>query len=318
MQAFVVAPSADHVIPSERPVPAPSGRDLLVRVQASSVNPVDLKVRANFVGRPTGWDAAGVVVAVGPDVERFSVGDRVYYAGAITRDGCHSEQHLVDERIVGRAPAKLSDVEAAVVPLVALTAWEALFDRLEAKAGQSILIINGAGGVGSMAIQLAQRAGLTVITTASRDESRAWVKELGAHHVVDHRERLVEQVRGLGFQNVDLCLCCHDVAPHFEAMAELVAPEGSIACIVATDTLPMGRLFGKSVRFSWELMFTRSSSGRAPERQGAVLDAVAERLDAGTLRSPLRERLPMDAEGINTAHRRLASGHVIGKIGLVV
>ncbi|MCB1459627.1 MAG: zinc-binding alcohol dehydrogenase family protein, partial [Nitratireductor sp.] len=220
--------------------PEPTGRDILVEVRAISVNPVDTKIRApkdkvEDAPRVIGWDASGVVKAVGPDVTLFEPGDAVYYAGDLTRPGTNQQFQLVDERIVGRKPASLSDAEAAALPLTAITAWEAFFDRLNIEPdgpaeGQSILIIGGAGGVGSIAIQLAKWVGLTVIATASRPETISWVREMGADHVVNHREDLVAQVRALGFRHVDHIAIFNDMR-HWNAAVELIRPEGGIVSI---------------------------------------------------------------------------------------
>ena len=230
----------------ELPKPEAEGRDLLVAVKAISVNPVDVKVRAPKDGledppRVLGWDAAGVVEAVGPDVTLFSPGDEVFYAGSITRPGTNSEFHLVDERIVGNKPKSLSFAEAAALPLTSITAWEALFDRMGVSRdgsddGRSLLVLGGAGGVGSIAIQVARRvARLNVIATASREESRAWCLELGAHHVVNHREDIPAQLAQIGLEHVDYVLCLNDTDGHWNTMAEVVAPQGHICSIVETS-----------------------------------------------------------------------------------
>ncbi|HYR34045.1 MAG TPA: zinc-binding alcohol dehydrogenase family protein, partial [Burkholderiales bacterium] len=241
----------------ELPTPSPSGRDLLVTVEAVSVNPVDTKQRK--AGSPTprvlGWDAAGTVAAVGSEVTLFKPGDEVYYAGDVTRPGCDSEFHLVDERIVGRKPKKLDFAQAAAIPLTAITAWESFHDRMKVRSGGTILIIGGAGGVGSIAIQLAKLAGLRVIATASRRETVAWCKELGADEVVNHRENLVAQVKKpLEY----VANFSGELDAHWPAMAELVAPQGSVVAIVGnTKPLPMDVVRSKSATVCWELMFTR-------------------------------------------------------------
>ncbi len=252
--------------------PTATGRDLLVKIEAIAVNPVDTKVRApkpqvEPAPRVLGWDAAGTVAAVGPEVTLFKLGDPVYYAGSITRPGTNAEYHLVDERIVGHKPASLDFANAAALPLTAITAWEALFDRLGVSpkgehAGRSVLIIGGAGGVGSIGIQLAKvLAGLTVIATASRPESQEWCRRLGADHTVDHRGDLPAQLKALGFAGVDYILCFNDTDGHFPAMAELIAPQGKICTIVENARpLPVERLKSKSATFVWEFMFTRACS----------------------------------------------------------
>jgi len=310
----------------ELPKPSPTGYDLLVKVEAISVNPVDYKQRKmeSPTPRVLGWDAAGTVEALGKDVTLFKAGDAVYYAGDVTRPGCNSEFHLVDERIVGRKPKSLDPAQAAAIPLTAITAWEAFFDRMKIdlggrQRGASILIIGGAGGVGSMGIQLARIAGLTVIATASRPESVAWVKELGATHVIDHRKEMRPQLEALGRKNVDYIANFNDLDQHWAAMGELIAPQGAMVAIVGNQKpLPMDAVRAKSATLCWELMFTRPRF-KTPDmiEQHRLLDQVAERLDAGELRSTLRETLsPINAANLRAAHAKLESGTTIGKLVL--
>ena len=310
--------------------PVPEGRDLLVKVAAISVNPVDTKVRApkdkvEPAVRVLGWDAAGTVAAVGPDVTLFKVGDPVFYAGSITRPGANSEFHLVDERIVGHKPASLDFAHAAALPLTAITAWEALFDRLGVSprgehAGRSVLVIGGAGGVGSIGIQLARTlAGLTVIATASRPESAAWCRRLGADHTIDHRGDMPAQLRSLGFAEVDYILCFNDTDRHFGTMASVIAPQGKICSIVENSgELAVGDLKSKSATFVWEFMFTRSMFG-TPDmvEQHRLLNEVARLVDAGRLETTLGEHLGrIDAANLRRAHAILESGQTIGKLVL--
>ena len=231
--------SEQSLVDLELPVPAPGPRDLLVAVRAVSVNPVDVKVRASAVPEPgvpkiLGWDAVGVVEAVGPDVTLFRIGDEVFYAGSIARPGTNAEYHLVDERIVGRKPRKLTHAQAAALPLTSITAWELLFDRLgiarnDFPGDGALLIIGGAGGVGSILIQLARRlTGLTVIATASRPETRAWCLQLGAHHVIDHAKSLVDEMKDLGMPQVPYVASLTNTAAHLPAIVELVAAAGQI------------------------------------------------------------------------------------------
>ena len=314
---------------TELPKPAPAGHDLLVRVEAVSVNPVDAKVRApkaqvEKTPRVLGWDAAGVVEAVGPDVKRFKPGDEVYYAGDITRPGSNAEFQLVDERIVGHKPRTLSFVETAALPLTTLTAWEALFDRLHidrdgANHEQSLLIIGGAGGVGSIAIQLARLAGLVVIASASRPETQQWVTGLGAHHVVDHRQHLPTQLGALNFACVHFIANFSNTDIYWSIMAELIRPQGKIVGIVENkDPIELGLLKSKSATFSWEFMFTRAMY-QTPDMdaQGIILDEVATLIDAKKLRTTLTETLtPINAANLRQAHARLESGRSIGKLSL--
>jgi NADPH2:quinone reductase len=311
----------------ERPVPR--GRDLLVAVNAIGVNPVDVKVRApksnvEAAPRVLGWDAAGIVQAVGPDVTRFKVGDRVFYAGDITRPGSNSEFHLVDERIVGTMPASLSFEQAAALPLTAITAWEALFDRLRvptpphALPRKTILIIGGAGGVGSIAIQLAAKvAGLTVVATASRPASKKWVTDLGAHHVIDHFADMPAQMKALGLPGADYVMILNDVDKHFPTAAEIVAPQGTICSIVENNApLDTSLLKAKSAGFVWEFMFTRSMF-QTPDmgKQGDLLNEITRLVDSGVVRTTLNEVMaPINAANLRAAHTMLEAGHVIGKI----
>jgi zinc-binding alcohol dehydrogenase family protein len=301
----------------ELPKPSPSGRDLLVKVEAVSVNPVDYKQRKTKTSgsHVLGWDAAGIVSEVGKDVSLFKVGDEVYYAGDVTRPGCDSEFHLVDERIVGRKPKTLDFAQAAAMPLTSITAWEAFHDRMKVKAGKSILIIGGAGGVGSIGIQLAKNSSLTVIATASRPETVAWVKSLGADQVVDHRKPLVPQVKQADY----VANFSGDLDAYWEAMAELVAPQGAVVAIVGNQKpLPMDVVRSKSATVCWELMFTRPRF-KTPDmiEQHRLLNQVAELLDAGSLRCTLKETLsPINGANLKKAHARLESGTMIGKLVL--
>jgi NADPH2:quinone reductase len=319
----------DSLVDLDLPKPEPTGRDLLVRVEAVSVNPVDTKVRAS--GNPArttplvlGWDAAGVVDSVGPAVERFKPGDAVFYAGDITRPGSDSEYQLVDERIVGYRPRTLRVEETAALPLVSITAYEGLFDRLGIDVagqarGRTLLIIGGAGGVGSMAIQLAKLAGLTVLATASRKESTDWVKQLGAAHVLNHRQPLRPQLEAVGLKTVDYILNCADTDGYWDVMADLIAAQGKI-CTIVENTGPLNQQLMKlkSATHVWELMFTRSKY-QTPDmtEQQKLLDRIADWTDRGTIKGILRETLqPINAENLRKAHARLESGTMIGKLAL--
>lgn len=314
----------------ELPVPEAQGRDLVVKVSAISVNPVDCKMRAGAAGGETarvlGWDVAGVVSAAGPQASLFRVGDQVYYAGSITRPGANSEYHLVDERIVGRKPSTLSAEQAAALPLTSITAWEALFTRMGisrsgADQGKSILIIGGAGGVGSIAIQLAKRLGkLTVVATASRPESSAWVRKLGADHVLDHHGDMPAQLEALGLPQVDFVLCLNEFDRHFAAMAKAVAPQGKICSIVRHEGGPLALdvLFSKSASLVFEMMFTRSMFGTADMlEQHLLLNEVAGLVDEGVLKTTVGQSLgAIDAASLARAHALLEGGRTIGKIVL--
>ena len=315
------------------PEPAPGPHDLLVRVEALAVNPVDTKVRASLPTRSEagaaaprllGWDAAGVVEAVGAAVTAFRAGDRVWFAGDISRPGCCAERVLVEEAIVGPWPATLDAAEAAALPLTGLTAWEALFERLGldpagGDAGRSLLILGGAGGVGSIAIQLARRAGLRVIATASRPESRAWCEAMGADAVIDHSQPLAPQLAELGLSEVDAIANFSDTDAYWPVMAELIRPQGAIVAIVGNRApLDLNLLKAKSVSFHWEFMFTRPQF-QTPDRaeQGVILRRLAEAVEAGELRSTLRTSLhPISPDTLAQAHGLLESGRSIGKIAL--
>jgi NADPH2:quinone reductase len=320
---------SEALIDIEIPVPEPGDRDLLVKVEAVSVNPVDTKIRApkpevEKEPRILGWDAAGIVEAAGPSVKLFRPGDPVYYAGSIIRPGTDSEFHLVDERIVGKKPANLSFAEAAGLPLTSITAWEAIFDRLGidqygSDGGKSILLIGGAGGVGSIGIQLAKLAGLKVFTTASRQETRDWCQKMGADHVLDHREPLKPRLERLGNADIDFIANFVNTEAYWKQMAELIRPQGRICCINEIDhTLDLNLLKSKSAHFAWEFMFTRSMF-QTPDmhRQHELLNEVASLIEAGGLRSTVKEIVtPINAANLRAAHAKIESGKTIGKIVL--
>ena len=320
---------ASSLMDVEVPRPLPSGRDLLVRVLAISVNPVDAKMRLrsapqNGLHRVLGWDASGIVEDVGREATLFNRGDAVFYAGAIDRQGTNAEFHLVDERLVGPKPRSLSHAESAAVPLTAITAWEALFDRLDVRrpvpgAGNAILIIGGAGGVGSMAIQLArQLTDLVVIATASRDETSAWVRGLGAHHVVDHRRPLAAQVSALGIGAPAFVLSTTQTDKHFDEIVELIAPQGRFALIDDPDPIDVRKLKRKSVSLHWELMFTRSIFKTADmAKQHELLASVSALLDEGRMKTTLAENFgKINAANLKRAHALLETGTAKGKIVL--
>lgn len=319
---------AGSLIDTVLDTPVPTGRDLLVRVEAVSVNPVDIKLRGGVAPaegalRVLGFDAAGTVEAVGPDVTLFRPGDAVFYAGAIDRPGTNSEFHLVDERIVGPKPASLGVAEAAALPLTAITAWEMLFDRLQltrgGEEGRSLLIVGGAGGVGSMAIQLARRlTNVRVLATASRPETAAWVRELGAHDVIDHSGDIAGQIRALGLNGVEFIFSTNATDRHFPALVDIVAPQGRIGLIDDPAPIDVRLLKRKSVSLHWELMFTRSLFQTADlAQQHALLAEVSRLVDDGTLRTTLTETLGrIDAATLRRAHALIETGQARGKIVL--
>lgn len=319
----------DALLDRKMPDPVASGRDLLVEVRAISVNPIDTKVRASQERTGEGWrvlgyDAAGVVRAVGPEATRFRPGDAVFYAGTLNRPGTNAELHLVDERIVGAKPGSLDWAEAAAMPLTAITAWESLFDRLEierpvAGASPALLIVGGAGGVGSIAVQLAaRRTGLTVIATASRPETQDWVRTMGAHHVVDHGQPLAAQIEALGVGAPAFIFSTTHTDRHLGELAKAIAPQGRLALIDDPASLDIRPFKPKSVSIHWESMFTRSVFGTADmDRQGSILGEVAAMVDAGTLRTTLSERLsPINAANLIRAHAMSESATMRGKIVL--
>lgn len=296
----------------------PRGHDLLVEVRAVSVNPVDAKLRAAAApaGEPRvlGFDAAGVIRARGSQAHLFGDGEEVFYAGAVNRPGSNAQFHLVDERIVGRKPKNLSFAEAAAMPLTSITAWEALFDRLRVRDG-ALLVIGGAGGVGSMAIQLARaRTGLRVIATASRPETRAWCLEMGAHDVLDHSGDLVAQAKALGVA-IPYIFSTTQTVKHWRALCEIVAPQGAICAIDDFQSLEIGRLKPKAASFHWEAMFARSIFA-TPDitEQHKLLNDVAGLLESGKVRHTLTRHLGrITAANLLTGHALVESGTMIGK-----
>ncbi|MDB5413351.1 MAG: bifunctional protein zinc-containing alcohol dehydrogenase [Rubritepida sp.] len=300
----------------------PRGHDLLIEVRAVSVNPVDAKLRAaaDPAGEPRilGFDASGIIRARGPQAHVFGAGEEVFYAGAVNRPGSDAQFHLVDERIVGRKPKNLTFAEAASMPLTSITAWEALFDRLRipqgtAAEGKAVLIIGGAGGVGSMAIQLARKlTGLTVVTTASRPESRAWCEKLGAHHVLDHRGDLAAQAKALGV-TFPYIFSVTQTLKHWDAICAVVAPQGAVCAIDDFITLDIGKLKSKSASFHWEAMFARSVYGTADMiAQHNLLNEVAKLVETGVLRHAMTKHLGL----INAAH--LLEGHALVEGGTMI
>lgn len=310
------------------PRPVAEGGDILVEVKAVSVNPVDYKIRsstppADGDWKVLGWDAAGIVQEVGPDVTQFAVGDEVYYAGSLIRPGTNAEFHLVDARIVGRKPASLDWAEAAALPLTTLTAWEAMFDRLDVTkpvpGAAAILIIGGAGGVGSIAIQIArQRTDLIVISTASRPETQEWVKGLGAHHVIDHSRPLAPQIAELNIGAPAFVFSTTHTEQHASDIAELIAPQGRFGFIDDPKALDVMLFKRKAVSIHHELMFTRSLYGTPDmDEQGKILNSLAVLVDDGKIRTTLTEKLsPINAANLKTVHALIESGAARGKIAL--
>ena len=334
--AYKEAQSIDHanaLLDIELPMPKAIGRDLLVKVKAISVNPVDTKIRSavnpsSEEYKVIGWDAVGEVVDVGDEVKLFEIGDRVWYAGDLTRSGCNAEYQLVNERIVGHAPNSASDAEAAALPLTTITAWELLFDRLEiqlatdaSKQGSlRLLIVGASGGVGSVLTQLA--ASLTnvmVIGTASRPETQQWVKECGANHVIDHRKPLSAELKRIGIDEVTHVISLTHTDQHFAEIVKSIAPQGKIALIDDPSTpLDIMQLKRKSISLHWEFMFTRSMFETDDMvKQHKLLNKVAELIDAGTLKTTLKSTHGrINAKNLIKAHKDIESGKTIGKIVL--
>jgi zinc-binding alcohol dehydrogenase family protein len=320
---------ADSLIDFETAKPEPKGRDLRVAVKAISANPVDYKVRKRAAPpegetKILGYDAAGVVDAVGPDVTLFKPGDEVFYAGSILRQGTNSEFHLVDERITGAKPKSLSFAQAAALPLTSITAWELLFDRLGAVPGKSVdprtlLITGGAGGVGSILIQLARRlTGLTVVATATRPESQRGCLDLGAHAVIDHGKPMKEQIEKLKLPPVALVASLTFTDQHYKAIADFMAPQGKFGLIDDPPEFTMSAFKGKAISVHWESMFTRSSF-QTPDMiaQHNLLNDVADLIDKGVLRTTLDQTFgTINAANLKRAHALLESGKSRGKIVL--
>ncbi|TKI03399.1 zinc-binding alcohol dehydrogenase family protein [Martelella alba] len=314
------------LIDTELPKPAPGPHDLLVEVKAISVNPVDTKVRTNAPvtePRVLGWDVAGIVADVGADVTLFKAGDHVFYAGAITRPGCYSEWHLVDERLVGHKPATLGFAEAAALPLTSLTAGELLFDRLGVPEnggdGATLLIIGAGGGVGSILTQLArQLTRMTVVGTASRPQTHQWVASLGAHHVIDHSRNLLEQLKALGINDVTHVASLTHTDSYYPQLIDALAPQGRLALIDDPASLDAKPLKGKSLSLHWELMFTRSTYQTADRiKQHQLLERIAALVDAGTLKTTLAEHYGLiNAGNLRRAHALIESGKSRGKVVL--
>ncbi|MDO6563690.1 zinc-binding alcohol dehydrogenase family protein [Amphritea sp. 1_MG-2023] len=324
----------DSLVDIELPMPVAAGHDLLIKVNAISVNPVDTKVRQraqpeNGEYKVLGWDAVGEVVAVGEQVEFYQPGDRVWYAGDLTRQGTNAEFHLVDERIVGHAPKSLSDGEAAAMPLTTITAWELLFDRLgtqhksangAASKSEQLLVIGAAGGVGSIIVQLAAKlTDAVVIGTASRAESQQWVKERGADFVIDHRQPLNEELKRIGLDTVSHVVSLNGTDQHFDAIVESIAPQGKLALIDDPETpLDIMKLKMKSVSLHWEFMYTRSMFNTDDmAKQRDLLNAVADLIDAGEIKTTQGTNFgTINATNLKLAHAAVESGSTIGKVVL--
>ena len=326
MKAFIFNGKDFELI--EKETPKPEGKDILVKIKAISVNPIDTKVKASLVGNESskilGWDASGIVEAIGEKVQNFNIGDEVFYAGDIGREGSYATHQLVDERIVGNKPENLSFEESAAMPLTSIAAWEALFDRMqidpEKDKGKRLLIIGGAGGVGSIAIQLAKKvAGLKVIATASRKESKNWCRSLGADGVLDHRKDLKEEMNLLNIDNFNYILCLNNTDYYFDTMADIIAPQGMICSLVSTEKEhDLDVLKKKSVTFSWEFMFTRSMFNTEDiVEQRKILNKVSELLESDEIKTTMALNLGLlSTDNIFETHQLIEQGRSIGKVVL--
>jgi zinc-binding alcohol dehydrogenase family protein len=329
--AFASLPATDEGALQDITLPDPvaTGHDILVEVHAVSVNPIDTKMRRGLPAegqtepRVLGWDASGIVRAVGPEVTLFRPGDRVWYAGALTRPGTNSELHLVDERIVGRMPSSLGFAEAAALPLTAITAWEMLFDRLGLQLGghegEKLLVVGAAGGVGSILVQLArQLTGITVIGTASRPETREWARIFGAHHVIDHSKPIDEALNEAGLGEVEYVASLTHTGKHFTALVNALKPQGKLALIDDPEPIDIRLLKRKSISLHWELMFTRSLFTTPDiQAQHRLLNEVAQLVDDGRIRTTLAQNLgAINASNLRRAHAFIESGAASGKVVL--
>jgi zinc-binding alcohol dehydrogenase family protein len=325
-QAGLPIDQAESLYDLDMPKPQPKPRDLLVKIEAISVNPVDTKLRAGLQPqgpRVLGWDAVGVVEDMGGEASLFKLGDRVWFAGDITRQGSYAEYTVVDERIAGHAPATLSAAQAAALPLTSITAWELLFDRLRIAEGQghgqSLLIIGAGGGVGSVLVQLARKlTGLAIVATASRAETQAWVRKLGAHHVVDHSQALQPQLGALGMHQVDHLISLTHTEDHYGQIVDVLKPQGQFALIDDPAKLDASALKRKSISLHWEFMFTRSMYQTADMlKQHELLDRVATLIDQGVIMTTVGEHFgTINAENLRKAHALIESNKAIGKLVL--
>lgn len=322
MKKIVISGSDSGFSEESAQSPIATGYDLLVSLRAGAINPVDTKVKAGFSGdsKTLGYDAAGVVSALGEAVQGFAVGDEVYYAGDISREGSNATEQLVDSRIVGKKPANLSFEEAAALPLTSITAYEALFERMRIgeESFGSVLIIGGAGGVGSMAIQLLKaKTECTVIATASRAESEAWCRDLGADWIIDHHRPFKEQLDEIGVGEVEYILCANDTTVHWQNMVDTIAPQGTICSIVDNrEPVSLNDLKRKSVTFIWEFMFTRPLfKTRDMVKQGELLEELKLLIESGAIRSTAKKSLgSLSVETIAEGHRVIAQGQTVGKL----
>ncbi|MDP5131470.1 MAG: zinc-binding alcohol dehydrogenase family protein [Paraglaciecola sp.] len=317
----------------ELPQPNPTGRELLIKVNAIAVNPVDYKIRQNAAPengdyRVLGWDAVGEVIATGDDVSLFKPGDKVFYAGDLNKQGSNAEFQLVDERIVGFKPQSLTDTDAAALPLTSITAYELLFEHLGieqqsvgavTKTDEVILVVGAAGGVGSILVQLAKAiTGATIIATASRPSSKKWLEGLGADYVVDHSKPLKPQIEGLGFEHVTHVASLNSSESYFETYIDVLEPFGKIGLIDDPKSLDVIKIKPKSLSLHWEFMFARSMFNAADmAQQGVLLNHIASLIDEGHIKTTAGKYLgKINATNLKQAHKELEAGSAIGKIVL--
>lgn len=313
----------------ELEVPKAQGQDILVQVKAVSVNPVDTKIRRrvapeNGQWKVLGWDAAGIIKEVGSKVSLFKPGEKVWYAGDLTRSGSNAEYQLVDERIVGTMPESLSFAEAAAMPLTTITAWEMLFDRLQipvdtAQKPKTILVIGAAGGVGSIMVQLLRRlTGVTIIGTASREKSVKWLNVLGAHHIINHREPLSEGLKAIGIGEVDYVISLNNTEDHYKEIVKCLAPQGHFGLIDDAKQLDVMPLKLKCITLHWEMMFTRSMFQTSDMvEQHKLLNEVSRLIDKGQIKTTIAHQLgTINAKNLIKAHAMLESQQAHGKIVL--
>lgn len=327
MKAFgVTNDKIDSFVEFDKPKETPTGRDLLVKISGVAINPVDIATRKKIADelvdpKILGYDGYGIVDAVGSEVKNFKIGDKVFFAGDYTRDGSYQEYEIIDERIVAHAPKKTSIEKSVAMPLVTLTASELLFEKLQINPASDnrdkiILIINGAGGVGSIATQLAHLSGLKVVATASTEEKVNWVKDLGADLVVNHHYDLIKQVHDLGIKNIDYILGLSNNDPHWDEIVELIKPFGTFATITNLRESQIEDLKQKSVNFAWEWMFTKAKFKLdSMSDQGAYLEKLADGLDSGMICSTVTKVFNgFNLENIKKATELVEDGHMMGKV----
>lgn len=312
----------------ETDVPTPKLRplDVLVEIKAVATNPVDYKIRSSRSSETDpiilGWDMAGVVKEVGSRVGNFKIGDQVYGSGDITRPGSYAQLLAIDSRIIAQKPTSLSFVEAAALPLTTLTAWEALLEHKDFNLNDSakVLIIGGAGGVGSIATQLLKaKTNSMVITTASRPESVAWSRGLGADHVLNHKNDLGDELKKVGISEVDVVFVTTHTDLYLKVIPKILRPFGHMVMIDEPKKLDIFPFKNKAQSIHWELMFVKSMTGYRIESQGQILKETAELIDSGKIRTSMNKVLKgLTVANIKAAHTLAENHEAIGKIVIEV